>query len=85
MGRTRSAGGAILVPKKSNKQPGEGGQLSARKQYNIGLGTDFAKRVDATAEALGLDPVNFLRMVVRENFAKYERRAEAIRNGESLD
>jgi hypothetical protein len=85
MERFHSAAGAVKVPKKSDKTGQASGPPPARKQYNIGFGTDFATRIDAAAETLGLDPVNFLRMVIRENFARYEKRAEAIRGGESPD
>lgn len=85
MDRFRSTAGAVKVPKKSNKSSQAGDGTPSRKQYNIGFGVDFAGRIDAAAETLGLDPVNFLRMVIRENFARYEKRAEAIRSGDSPD
>lgn len=85
MRRERSAGGVLSVPRKSSKPAVDGGGQPARKQYNVGFGLDYAKRIDATAETLGLDPVNFLRMVIRENLAKYEKRAGAVRDGESPD
>jgi len=56
-----------------------------RKQYNVGVDLPTAKRIDDTAEALGLDGVNFLRMLIRENLGKYEKRAAQIREGETPD
>lgn len=54
-----------------------------RKQYNVGVDLQTAKRIDDTAEALGLDGVNFLRMLIRENLPRYEKRAVQVREGES--
>ena len=54
-----------------------------RKQYNVGVDLETAKRIDDTADALGLDGVNFLRMLIRENLATYEKRASRVRDGES--
>ncbi|VTT98892.1 unnamed protein product [Gemmataceae bacterium] len=42
---------------------------------------DTEARVVSAAEGLGLDPTNFLRMVVRENLSVYERRVERIKQG----
>lgn len=66
---------------KSKPTPGAG--KPDRKQYNVGVDLDTAKRIDETAETLGLDGVNFLRMLIRENIGRYEKRASQIREGES--
>ena len=70
------------MPRKAGQ--GKGEPAPKRKQYNVGFPIADAGRIDACADALGLDEANFLRMVVRENLPKYEERARAIRQGEQL-
>lgn len=73
------------MPRKRPKaKPGEGGSAK-RKQYNVAFDTAFAARVDDTAEALGLDGTQLVRMIVRENIAKYEKRAAAVKDGRPPD
>lgn len=77
---SRALVGVPGMPKKRPTQPpGE------RKQYNVGFKPEDAKRIDGVADALGLDSTQLLRMIVRENLAKYERRAQAIREGKTPD
>jgi hypothetical protein len=52
------------------------------KQVNFRVSDSFYSRIEAAAEALGLDVANLLRMIVKENLATYEQRAEAIRQSQ---
>lgn len=76
--RTGTANPPTERPVGRKKTPKDEGEA---KQYNFKLDAAMSARVDAVAEALGLDGANLLRMVLRENIAKYERRADAIRQG----
>ena len=77
------ASSVVKVRKMPKRPPKAEGGKAERKQYNVGVDKATAERIDATAEALGLDGVNFLRMVIRENLAKYEKRAAQVREGEA--
>lgn len=49
------------------------------RQVNIRVAHEVYDRIDAAAAGLGLDVANFLRMLIIENLAPYERRAAHIR------
>ena len=51
----------------------------ATQQMNIRVAGAIYKRIEKTAETLGLDPTNFVRMLIMENLAAYEERAERVR------
>lgn len=51
------------------------------KQVNIRFPDPVYARIEKIAETLGLDLSNFLRMVINENLAAYERRAQRIQEG----
>jgi hypothetical protein len=72
------------VPDVGRKPKGKAGPAAPEpKQYNVKIDGPTAARLDATARGLGLDGANFIRMVLRENLPKYERRVEAIGRGET--
>lgn len=52
------------------------------RQYNLRFSPLQSARIDATAEALGLDPPQLLRMLVLEHLHEYEARAARIREAE---
>lgn len=52
---------------------------SAGKQVSLRMPQSLNQRLEAVAEALGLDVSGLVRMVLSENLAPYERRAEQIR------
>jgi hypothetical protein len=56
------------------------GELSsAGKQVSLRMPQSLNQRLEAVADALGVDVSNLVRMVLSENLAPYERRAEQIR------
>lgn len=66
------------MPRKRKKLGAPKGAAPAkRRQYNVGIDPATAARIDDTAEALGLDASQLLRMIVREHLPEYERRAAA--------
>jgi len=68
------------VPKKKQaKSPTDQGVPPVSHQMNIRVPDGLYVRIEETAAALGLDATNFLRMVIKENLAQYEQRAEQIR------
>jgi hypothetical protein len=50
-----------------------------RVQHNVGLDPETSDRVSAAADTFGLDEVQFIRMMIKENLHAYEQRAAAIR------
>ena len=52
------------------------------RQVNIRFTGEFYQRIEETADALGLDVAQLLRMVIRENISSYELRAEDVRRKE---
>lgn len=72
-----AATGVEPVPKPQKNRPG------ARKQYNVGFPAEDVEGpdgIDEVAATLGLEPTQFLRMVVRENMEQYRERARNIRH-----
>jgi hypothetical protein len=69
------------VPKKKpdpiEPPTGEGKQLGLR------LSAELLREVEFCADALGLEASPFIRMVLVENIAKYKRRAERVKAGDS--
>ena len=63
-----------VMAKKADR-PSEG------KQINFRAPPDLAERLEAVAEALGLDVSNLVRMVLKENLREYERRAKQVEPG----
>lgn len=61
--------------KKQKKEEGDSKQIAFRCPL------DILHRIEAVAPQLGLDVSNFLRMMLVENLAAYERRASAAREG----
>ena len=59
-----------------------GKKKPTRRQLGVLLDERFASRVERTAERLGLDTANFLRLVLRECLPVYERRADRLEKGE---
>jgi predicted DNA-binding protein len=58
-------------------KPKDGG--GAGKQVNFRASDDLYARLEETADALGLDLSNLVRMVLNEHLAEYEGRAEQIK------
>jgi hypothetical protein len=56
-----------------------------RVQHNVGLDPETSGRVSGVADALGLDEVQLIRMMIKENLPVYERRAAAVRAGRPAD
>lgn len=55
------------------------------KQLGLRVDKDMRRRLEDTANGLGLEVSSFLRMMVTENIGRYERRVAAIRRGEDPD
>lgn len=56
------------------------GELSsAGKQLSLRIPQSLVQRLEVTSVALGLDVSGLIRMVLSENLAPYERRAEQVR------
>lgn len=56
---------------------------ATRRQYNVVFKPEVAVRIDDTAEALGIDTTDLVRMIVHENLAAYEERARKARGENS--
>ena len=68
-------------PRKGQDQPADPKTFALRFDDD----PEVKKRIVSTAKALGLDPTSFLRMLVRENLAAYERRVERMQQGAPED
>jgi predicted DNA-binding protein len=66
-------GGAV-----GKKTADGGGRPPIGKQINVRVPPDLSERLDRVSVALALDVSAFIRMVLAENLAVYERRAEQI-------
>lgn len=62
--------------KKRDKSDPSGG-----KQVNFRTPDALYARLEAVAEALGLDIANLVRLIINENLKSYEQRAEQARLG----
>jgi len=63
----------------SKKKPQTGkGASQFSHQMNIRIPDDLYGRIEKTAAALGLDETNLVRMILNENLASYEHRADQI-------
>lgn len=51
------------------------------KVFAVRLPPSISSRVEEAAKGLGLDEGNLLRMLVMENLAIYEKRAERVKSG----
>jgi len=69
---------------KKKRQTDQGGS-PITYQMNIRVPDDLRARIESTAAVLGLDATNFVRMVLNENLAQYEQRAEQIREARRKD
>jgi hypothetical protein len=56
---------------------------AATRQLAFRVPAELAKRVERTAERLGLDLSNFLRTMTVEQIGVYERRADRAESGEA--
>lgn len=54
-----------------------------RKQFNVSFTPKYGARLEETAEALGLDGVSLIRMIVHKHISEYEQQAQAIRESET--
>lgn len=70
------------MPAKRKKATPAGETAPKPRQYNVRLSPLQSARIDATAEALGLDPPQLVRMIVAEHLHEYEARAARIREAE---
>jgi CBS-domain-containing membrane protein len=52
---------------------------SGTRQFNFRASDALSARLEAVAEALGLDHSNLVRMIILENLPAYERRVEQLR------
>lgn len=59
--------------------PPQTGGTKPRKQFNLGFSPSMARRIDATAKALGFDAANLLRHIVTIHLAEFERKAADVR------
>lgn len=71
--------GDDMPPKR--KPPKPDAKPPSHRQYNVAFVLEKADSLDATAKALGLEPVQLVRMIVHEHLAEYEARA-ALARGE---
>lgn len=72
--------GAEMPRKRKKAVPPSGASDAAppkRRQYNVAYDLATAARIDDTAEKLGLDASQLLRMIVRIHLPEYERKAAA--------
>ncbi len=77
---TSRLSGAPRVAKKSDGSPSDGKAINFRAPKRL------AERLEHVADALGLDVSNLIRMVLSENLAEYEQRAEeALRTSPKND
>jgi predicted DNA-binding protein len=72
---------AVAKGKGSQKPTSTDGKKT--RVFAVRLPDPTAERVEAVAEGLGLDEASFLRMLITENLAGYERRIERIKAGDS--
>ena len=68
---------ATPVPRKRPPQE----QPSSGRQINFRAAPELASRLDRIAVVLGLDVSNLVRMILHENLATYEARADQIEGG----
>lgn len=72
-----------LMPAKkkpgASPQPDKASPPTVSKQVNFRATGDLLPRLEDTAEGLGLDVSNLVRMILNENLSAYERRVEQIR------
>ena len=71
------------MPRKRNKPDQDAGREDSYKQLSLRVPLSLAKRIDAAAEMLGLDPSNFLRMMLLESLPTYEERARQVRESKT--
>jgi len=69
----------------SRKTQKDGGKSPNVKSFNVRVNVSVVPRIEATAEAFGLDETSFIRMVLLENLSRYEQRAAQIREGKVPD
>lgn len=55
------------------------------KQIVFRVPEDMYDDIDEVADALGLTPSSFLRMLLTEQMPTYKRRAEKVKRGERLE
>lgn len=77
----QNAAGTRNMPRKRKRVTTD--QAGRRQQFNVSFDPAYAARLEAVADALGVDVVALIRMIVRENLAPYEERAQRVRDSES--
>jgi hypothetical protein len=70
------------APMPRKRKPPKEGESPARRQLNVAFSPSVAARIDATAEALGLDATQLIRMIVHKHLAEYVAEANAIREAD---
>lgn len=78
------AAGAVAEPLAGAgvaKKRKQGEPKKVLKQFALRLPLDVAGRVESTAETLGLDSANLLRLIVVTNLPAHEKKAERVRSG----
>lgn len=80
------AAGAVAEPRAGDgvgkkRKPDDSAPKKVLKQFALRLPLDVAGRVEGTAETLGLDSANLLRLIVVTNLSAYEKKAERVRSG----
>jgi hypothetical protein len=63
------------MPRKRKRKPDAASGAVKRVQYNLGFMPPAAARINRTAELLGLDATQLLRMMIHEHLPEYEQRA----------
>lgn len=74
-GMARPIKGAAVMGKKKDSS---GGRPGVGRQINFRAPPDLVQRLETVAEALALDVSSLIRMVLAENLARYERRADEV-------
>lgn len=65
-------------------KPDGGGRPPVGRPVNFRASADLIGRLDRTAEILELDTSSLIRLILAENLAVYEKRAEQILRDRSL-
>jgi hypothetical protein len=52
------------------------------RQYKLKLKTALAARIDDTADGRGIDPVDLIRLILKDHIAEYEAQANKNRDNE---
>jgi predicted DNA-binding protein len=63
------------------KKPAKQTEPAKDRQVNFRASAKLSARLDNIADAMGLDVSNLVRLILNENLAAYEDRAERIRHG----